>query len=99
MGRRDRLRTGAIVAVYCAVYPFVIDVTSTKIKFNLPAQANVKLKIYNLVGELVKTILDKQMEAGYHEVYFDASGFASGIYFYRLEAENYLSIRKMLLLR
>ncbi len=70
---------------------------STTIKFNLPVQSNVKLSIYNLLGQLVETILEKQMEAGYHEIDFNASNHSSGIYFFRLESEQFTAVKKMLL--
>jgi hypothetical protein len=72
---------------------------STKIKFSLPIQSNVKLKIYNAVGQLVETILDKQMDAGYHEFNFNAASYPSGIYFYILENEKINSVKKMILLK
>jgi flagellar hook assembly protein FlgD len=65
----------------------------------LPIQSNVKLKIYNAVGQLVETILDKQMDAGYHEFIFNAAPYPSGIYFYLLESEKINSVKKMILLK
>lgn len=72
---------------------------STTIKFTLPSEGNIKLSIYNSIGQLVETIVDKQIEAGYHEVEFNASNYTSGIYFYRLESEKFNAVRKMILLQ
>jgi hypothetical protein len=72
---------------------------STTIKFSLPQQSKVKINIYNSIGQLVETLIDMQMDEGYHEVRLDAAKFASGIYYYRMQTENHTSIKKMLLLK
>jgi hypothetical protein len=72
---------------------------STTIKFTLPAQSNVKLNIYNALGQLVETLVNKEMSSGYHEVNFDASKLASGVYLYQLQAGDFNSVKKMLLLK
>jgi hypothetical protein len=62
----------------------------------MPIAGHAKLTIYNLTGELVRTIVDSEMAAGYHHASIDASGLASGIYFYRLEAGGvFTATRKM----
>ena len=70
----------------------------TKIAYELLAYHKVKLAIYNIIGQEVKVLVDKDQEKGLYEVEFDASGLASGIYFYRLEAFN-TSVKKMVLIR
>jgi hypothetical protein len=72
---------------------------STTIKFALPVDSRVKINVYNTLGQLVETLVDKEMESGYHEVNFDASGLASGIYLYQLQAGEYISAKKMILLK
>lgn len=82
---------------------------STTINFSLPAAANVKLTVYNLLGETVKVLFDNQISAGNHSVVWNAddnSGkkISSGIYFYELKASgdngnNFNQIRKMILLK
>ncbi|MBU2483243.1 MAG: T9SS type A sorting domain-containing protein, partial [Proteobacteria bacterium] len=57
---------------------------STTIKFALPERANVKLSIYNLLGENVAELVNGEMDAGYHETQWHANGFANGVYFYTL---------------
>jgi len=77
---------------------------STEISFQLPRDCKVDLKIYNLKGQLVKTVAEKEMNRGTHTVYWDGtdskgSVVASGIYFYKLSAPNFTSVRKMILLK
>ena len=71
----------------------------TVIGYALPIRSDVKLTIYNLRGEEVALLIDGTMPAGNHQVSWDASGFASGIYFYRLQADDFVQTRKMLLLK
>ncbi|MBN8547101.1 MAG: alkaline phosphatase family protein [Ignavibacteria bacterium] len=71
----------------------------TNIKFSLPSETNVKLEIYNAIGEKVVDLIDADMAAGRHQIYFDASGLPSGIYLYRLLTGNRVESRKMILLK
>jgi uncharacterized delta-60 repeat protein len=70
---------------------------STAIHFAMPTAGRVRLAIYNLRGELVRTVVDGERAAGYHRVTFNARGLASGTYFYRLESGDFVSTRKMIL--
>jgi hypothetical protein len=73
---------------------------STTINFTLGKASNVKLSVYNLLGQKVATLVDSRMNAGRQSVVFDASRYASGVYFYRLDAgSNFNSVKKMLLLK
>ncbi|MCX7610789.1 MAG: T9SS type A sorting domain-containing protein [Ignavibacterium sp.] len=72
---------------------------STKIKFSIPENSLVKLTVYNLIGKVVKEILNQSMNAGNYEVEFDGSNLSSGIYFYRLEAGKYSNTKRMILIR
>jgi hypothetical protein len=78
---------------------------STRIQFTLPVKGNVSLKIYNVAGQLVKTLQDGVMDAGSHEITWDGSNnlganVASGVYFYKINAgDNYENMKKMVLLR
>ncbi len=72
---------------------------STNIRFTLPETRNVKLDVYNVLGEKVATLLDRKMEAGFHSVRFDASQLSNGIYIYRLQAGNFTQIKKMILMK
>ncbi|GJQ62363.1 MAG: hypothetical protein SCALA702_14160 [Melioribacteraceae bacterium] len=72
---------------------------STKIRFNLPEANNVKLSVYNTLGQEVATLVNSYMNAGSYEFNFDASDLTSGIYFYSVTAGNYSSIKKMILIK
>lgn len=72
---------------------------STTIKFSIPENGLVVLKVFNSLGEEVKTIINSNMDKGSHTVHFDAIGLSSGLYFYRLESGNQVLTRKMLLLK
>ena len=71
----------------------------TTIKFSLPKKADVKLIIYNALGQVVVELINKTLEEGYHEVQFTAGDYTSGVYYYRLKTSEFTSIRKMLLLK
>ena len=72
---------------------------NTVIEYEIPNRSDVKLIIYNLRGEVVALLFNGTMPAGNHQVSWDASNFASGIYFYRLQAGEFVQTRKMLLIR
>jgi hypothetical protein len=73
---------------------------STTIEFDMPAKSHVSLKIYNMLGQEVAVLADEVLQAGNQKITFDASQFASGIYFYRLSSNNgYAKTMKMLLLK
>lgn len=68
---------------------------STSIKFNLPQAGNVKLSVYNLLGQEVQTLVNGYKEAGAHVVNFEAKNLNSGLYLYKLEANGLTSVKKM----
>jgi hypothetical protein len=72
---------------------------STTINFTLAKATDVKLTIYNILGQQVRTLVDTRMSAGQQSVVFDASKLATGVYFYRLDAGSFSSVKKMLLLK
>ena len=72
---------------------------STTIRFAIPKTSYVYLTIYNILGQRIKTLINKELSAGTYNVKFDASGLSSGIYFYTLKAGDYLVTKKMILLR
>jgi len=96
-GVKDRLSPIATAYRLEQNYPNPFNPTTT-IRFEAPTTGHVKLVIYNLAGELVRTLVDGEIVAGYHHATFDASVLASGIYFYRLEAAgSFTATRKMVL--
>ncbi|MCR4417421.1 MAG: choice-of-anchor J domain-containing protein [Ignavibacteria bacterium] len=72
---------------------------STKIKFGLPEDADVTIEVFNVVGEKVATLLSGNLKKGYHEVNFDAAGLQSGVYFYKVNAGKFSTVKKMLLIK
>ena len=91
-------------------YPNPFNPT-TKIKFTIPSVGTrhnaslksdgvfIQLKVYDVLGNAVATLVDEFREAGSYEVTFDASGFASGIYFYELRSGEYIQSKKMTLIK
>ncbi|MFQ6008799.1 MAG: T9SS type A sorting domain-containing protein, partial [Candidatus Zixiibacteriota bacterium] len=71
----------------------------TAISFTIPAASYVKLEIYNIMGQKVTTLIDRQMEAGRYTIQWDASNVASGVYLYRLQAGDFVDTKKMTLLK
>ncbi len=71
----------------------------TKIYFSVPSSQIVKLQIYNILGQQVKTLVNKQMEAGNYSADFNAANLPSGIYLYKLQAGNFSQVKKMLLIK
>ncbi|NWG28536.1 MAG: T9SS type A sorting domain-containing protein [Ignavibacteriaceae bacterium] len=72
---------------------------STKISWQSPVGSEQTLKIYDILGNEVSTLVNEFMEAGNYEIEFNASTLPSGVYFYQLRAGDYLQTRKMLLLK
>ena len=71
----------------------------TMINYQLPVTNYVDLSVYNLLGQKMVTLVSGKQEAGHHQVEWDASGFAAGIYFYKIKAGEFEDIKKMILLR
>jgi len=72
---------------------------STIISYQVPINNFVSLKIYDVLGKEIKTLVNKNQEAGYYKVDFDGSNLQSGIYFYQLKAGSFIEIKKMLLVK
>ena len=72
---------------------------STTIRYGLPSRSRVSLTIYSTLGQEVATLVQGEQEAGFHEARFDASGFSSGVYLYRLTAGSFVETRKLVLVR
>jgi len=72
---------------------------STEISFSLPAASDVELRVFNIAGQLVTTLVDGHLDGGYHSVTWDARQYASGVYFYRLTAGQTVETKKMVLLK
>jgi hypothetical protein len=72
---------------------------STTIRYALPKDVSIKLAVYDMLGREVARLFEGQMSAGYHEVVFDASNLASGVYVCRLQAEDLVLTKKLSVLK
>ena len=72
---------------------------STTINYSIPKESIVTLKIYNILGQEVKTLVSESKAPGNYNVRFNASELSSGVYFYSLKAGNYYQVKKMMLLK
>ena len=72
---------------------------STNINYAIPKGSNVKLTVFNLLGQEIATIVNKFQNAGSYSIKFDAGNLTSGIYFYKLEAGDFVEVKKMCLIR
>jgi len=72
---------------------------ATMIRYGIPYRSRVRLAVFNTLGQQVAVLQDGEQDAGRHEVKFDGSALASGVYFYRLQAGSFTQAKKLLLLR
>ncbi len=72
---------------------------STTIHYALPERSTVSLTIYNSLGEKVSILVEEAQEPGYHDVKFDGTALASGVYFYRIQAGDYVATKKLILMK
>ncbi|HEY5123477.1 MAG TPA: choice-of-anchor J domain-containing protein [Ignavibacteria bacterium] len=72
---------------------------STSIKFAIPKASDVKITVFNMLGQVVSVPVNENKIAGFYEVKFNGSNLASGSYYYRIEAGNFLETRKMMLIK
>ena len=72
---------------------------NTKIVFDIMKNGLVKLKVFDITGKEIATLLNGIKQAGRYEAEFDGTALASGVYFYRLEAEGFTDMKKMLLVK
>jgi hypothetical protein len=79
-------------------YPNPFNPTTT-IGYAIPVQSHVTLRVYDILGRVVQTLADETHNAGLYEVQLNASGFASGVYFYRLTAGSFVDVKKLVLAR
>ena len=79
-------------------YPNPFNPT-TVIRYGIPKESIVKLVVYNILGEMVKTLVENKQKAGSYEVNFNASNLATGIYIYRIQAGQFVETKKMVLMK
>jgi hypothetical protein len=71
----------------------------TTLSYQIPKAAKVTLSIYNIRGQLVKTLVNKNQIAGSYSIIWNANGLSSGIYFYKIKAEDFTEIKKCLIVK
>lgn len=71
----------------------------TKISYSIKEPSFISIKVYDISGKEIALLINEMKNSGDHFVYFDGSNFASGIYYYKIEAGNFTSLRKMILLK
>jgi hypothetical protein len=72
---------------------------STQIKFTLPKSSNVKIEVFNSLGQKIRVVLNQKINAGANTIKFNADNLPSGIYYYRIKSDSFISVKKMLLVR
>lgn len=78
---------------------------ATTLRYTLPDESSVSLRIYNILGEVVSSLVNEVQLAGYYEINFNAAGYATGVYIYTLQAKStdgkkeYNSVKKMMLIK
>jgi hypothetical protein len=72
---------------------------STDIKFSIPKNSAVKLTVFDITGKEVAVLVDGQLNAGIYKYNFDASNIATGVYFYKVEADGFTDVKKMMLIK
>jgi polyhydroxybutyrate depolymerase len=72
---------------------------STRIKYSIPQSSNVVIKVFDILGNAIATLVNEEKSVGIYEVEFDATGISSGVYFYTLTAGNFVETKKLVLLR
>ena len=79
-------------------YPNPLNPTTT-IQFALPKRSSVTLKIFDILGRHITTLVDEEFEPGEYKVHFEAGEFASGVYFYRIQTEEFVRTKKLMLMK
>lgn len=79
-------------------YPNPFNPT-TKIKFSIPKPSKVEMRIFDILGNVIETLVYKEMQAGRYEVEFNATAIPSGVYFYQLRAGSFVDMKKMILVK
>ncbi len=96
----DELAGAALPETYALSqnYPNPFNPT-TAIPFSLPEASHVKLQVFDMLGRLVETIVDGEMAAGFHQANFNARSYPSGAYMYRIEANGFIEVKQMMLIK
>jgi hypothetical protein len=71
----------------------------TVISYQVPVKSFVSLKVYDIIGREIQSLVNEEKDAGRYEIYFDASSLSSGVYFYKIKSDSYSEIKKMVLIK
>jgi hypothetical protein len=71
----------------------------TKIKYSISQLSTVVIKVFDILGNEIESLVNEEKQTGTYEIEFDGSGLTSGIYFYRLQTDSFIETKKMILLR
>jgi len=69
------------------------------IKFDIPKSSFVKIKVFDITGKEIETLVNEQLQPGTYETDWNASSFSSGVYFYKITAESYTETKRMLIVK
>ena len=101
-----RPRTTSVQEIPGVAYEFAVKQNypnpfnpSTKIEYSIPSQSFVTLKVYNMIGQEVATLVSENQKSAKYVAYFDAKGLSSGVYLYKLTAGSFTKTQKMMLLK
>jgi hypothetical protein len=72
---------------------------ATIISYQIPVQSAVKIDVLNSIGEMVATLVNEVKESGYYDVEFNAASLSSGVYFYRISTDNFICVKKMMMVK
>jgi hypothetical protein len=89
--------TIALPKVYALEQNYPNPFNPTTIRYALPKQSHVVLEVYDILGRQVKTLVNEMERAGEYSVVFDGRSLASGVYIYRIVADHYTAVKKLLL--
>ncbi|MBT8387935.1 MAG: T9SS type A sorting domain-containing protein, partial [Ignavibacteria bacterium] len=84
--------------ILCQNYPNPFNSTTT-INYGLTEKTSVKLKVFDVIGNEMETIINSEQDAGYHKIEYYTSRMSSGVYFYNLQAGSFVETKKMILLK
>jgi hypothetical protein len=73
--------------------------SATTFQYGLPLSSHVTIEIYDIQGRKIETLINENQNAGFHKIDWDATDYASGIYFYKIETDNFNESKRMLLLK
>jgi hypothetical protein len=96
--RESRNNIMPVALCLSAAYPNPFNPVTT-LEFGIPLDGNVSIDVYNIKGRLIETLAKGQIEAGYHSLVWNADRYASGMYFIKMQAGEYIKTQKLMLLK